>query len=192
MVKTYPVPCTKKEIEDLISASAENDYYYTLFIVAKDTGRRLGEYIGINKNGVYIPGMQVKDIDFETKIFKTTILKRGNYAKKEGVLNEESARVLKQYIIRNNLKLDDYVFALKKRSSIQSAVKRYAKKARIQHNVMFHNFRHYFVTYLTRQGKSYDWIAKLTGHTTPQTLVHYDHTIASDIKKDALIALEGI
>jgi hypothetical protein len=43
---------------------------------------------------------------------------------------------------------------------------------------------------LVRQGWSYDKIAKLTGHSSVGTLAAYDHSVASDIKEDALEALK--
>lgn len=196
MPKTYPVPCTKEEIDALLDAAAENEFYYTLFYLAKTTGRRLGEYIGIKKKykkySVDLPGVKVKDIDFDNKIMMTIILKRGNRVKKEALLTDEAARILKQFIVHNKLGLEDEVFTKYKRNAIQQAVKRYAKIAAIKHNVTFHNFRHYFVTHLVKEGWSYDKIAKLTGHTTPQTLMHYDHVVASDIKKDAMESLRDI
>lgn len=184
MPKSKPIPCTKEEINALIKASMENDFYYTLFMTAKTTGRRLGEYLSV----------QVKDINFDKNVMMTIILKRGNPTKKEAILTEEVSRLLQQYIKRNALKLDDYVFRGKKtgRRQIQNMIKTYAKKAGIPHNIMFHNFRHYFITELVRQGWDYSQIAKLTGHTSIGTLVHYDSSVASDIKDKALAALKNI
>jgi len=182
MVKTVPIPCTKEEINALIKEAEDNDFYFTLFYVAKTTGRRLGEY--------YL--LKVKDIDFEKNIMLTTILKKRREAQKEAVLTEEAARVLKQFISRNKLKNEDYVFHKVCYRSIQYAVASYAKKAGIPHRVSFHNFRHYFITELVRLGWPYDKIVKLTGHSSPSTLVFYDHAVASDIKADALEALKDI
>lgn len=49
MVKTQVIPCTKEEILKLIESSADNNFYYTLFVLAKTTGRRLGEFWGVQK-----------------------------------------------------------------------------------------------------------------------------------------------
>jgi integrase len=65
-MKTAPTPCTKEEIDAIIDKAADNDFYFTLFNVAKTTGRRLGEYYEV----------KVKDIDFDKDIMMTTILKR--------------------------------------------------------------------------------------------------------------------
>ena len=171
MVKVAPVPCSKEEIDKILESAGDNDFYYTLFTVAKTTGRRLGEYYGV----------KVEDIDFEKRIMMTNVLKRRAYIKKEAILTEEVAKLLRQYIIRNRLKVGDYVFRKVSYRQIQHAISQYAKKAGTPHKVSFHNFRHYFVTELVRKGWSYDQISKLTGHSSPSTLVFYDSSVASDI-----------
>jgi len=49
MTKTEVVPCTKDEMDKLIEASVDNPFFHMLFLVAKTTGRRLGEFYG-NQN----------------------------------------------------------------------------------------------------------------------------------------------
>ncbi len=181
-MKTYPVPCTKEEMKRLLDAAMEDDFYYMLFMTAKTTGRRLGEYYKV----------QVKDIDFESGIMQTLVLKRKAQTKKEAILSEEVTRLIKQFVVRHSLKLDDYLFRKVSYRQIQNKVKYFAEKADIQHNVSFHNFRHYFITELSRQGWAHSKIAKLTGHSSVGTLAHYDHAVASDIKDDAVEALKNL
>lgn len=182
MTKTYPVPCTKEEINSLIDASAENEFYYTLFSVAKTTGRRLGEYYAL----------KVNDIDFEKKVMMTNVLKRRALVKKEALLREDIAALLKRFIIRSKLKDEDFVFREVGYRQIQNAVAKYAEKAGIKHKVSFHNFRHYFITELVKQGWHYDRIAKLTGHSTPSTIISYDHALATDLREEADVAIKGM
>lgn len=182
MVKTYPVPCSREEMDKIIEASLGDDFFYMLFMVAKTTGRRLGEYFDV----------KVSDVDYEKQIMKTRVLKRRQRVEKEAILTSEVARIIKAYVIVHSLKLDDYLFRKVGYRQIQNRIKSFAKKAGIQHNVSFHNFRHYFITEMVRKGWSYDKIAKLTGHSSVGTLVHYDHAVASDIKEDALEALKDI
>ncbi len=177
-----PVPCSKTEIDALIMASAENEYIYTLFMLAKTTGRRISEYYEL----------KVKDFDFENGIVMTQVLKRKRKVEKEAILLPDVSILLQRWIQKNKFKLDDYIFKKRTKRQIQNLVIKYAKKAEIPHHVTFHNFRHYFVTSLFKKGWSYDRIAKLTGHSTPGTLVHYDSAVASDIKEDALEALRDI
>ena len=75
---------------------------------------------------------------------------------------------------------------------LQNRIEFYAKKAKIPHKVSFHNFRHYFITELFKLGWTYDKISKLTGHSSAGTLAVYDHTVASDLRDDALIAIKEL
>jgi len=171
MPKTEIIPCTKEEMDKLIDSSMEDDFFYMLFKVARKTGRRLGEYYDV----------QVKDVDFERKVMMTKVLKRRKKVEKEAILDDELIYLIKTYIRKNNLKLDDYLFRKVGYRQIQNRVEGYAKKAKIPHKVSFHNFRHYFVTQLFKMGWTYDKIAKLTGHSSVGTLALYDHTVASDL-----------
>jgi len=182
MVKGQIIPCTKEEMDALIEASTDNDYYYMLFMVARRTGRRLGEYYDV----------KVKDIDFERKIMLTKVLKRRKKVEREAVLDDTLLYLIKRYISQNNLRLEDYLFRKVSYRQIQNKIKTYAKKAGIKHNVSFHNFRHYFVTGLLKKGWSYDKISKLTGHSSVATLSVYDHVVASDIADEARSAISEI
>lgn len=182
MAKKQIEPCTKEEIDAILNQAAAEDYYYLLFYLAKTTGRRLGEYLKI----------KVADINFEDKTMKTLVLKRRQMIYKDALLNDNAIVLLKQYIARHNLKLEDYLFGARAKSSIQVAIKRYARLAGIKHNVCFHNFRHYFVTHFLKQGWSYDQVSKLTGHSTPATLLHYDHSVLADVRKQAEIDMRNI
>lgn len=176
MVKQIPVPLTKKEMDALINSSIGDDYYFTLFTLAKSTGRRISEYYAL----------KVKDADFERLVIRTKVLKRRQRIEKDALLTPDAARVLQQFIKRRGLKLEDNIFDEVSMRTIQRKVTHYAKKAGITHPVVFHNFRHYFITELFKKGMDYASISKLTGHSTPQTLIAYDHSIASDIRDKAI------
>jgi len=184
MVKGKIYPCTKEEIDAIIKAAGDSNdrFSYLLFTVARKTGRRLGEYYDV----------KVKDIDTDKKIMVTKVLKKRKAVDREAVLTEELTWMLKSYIRDEKLKLEDYVFRKVGYRQIQNKVKTYSKKAGITHNVSFHNFRHYFVTELLRQGWSYDKISKLTGHSSVGTLAVYDHIVASDIAEEARGAIKDI
>lgn len=148
----------------------------------------------LKKTGEWVYGVQVKDIDFEKATMKTWVLKRRQYIQDETILMPETLELIRKYINRNRMNLDDYVFRAKgrKMSMIQKKIKYYAKKAGIGHNVSIHNFRHYFVTELKRKGWSNDMIAKLTGHKTITALSVYDHIVADDIRDKAMEDLKDI
>lgn len=52
MPKTEPEPLTKEEVDKIIELSAKSPFYYILFNLAKYTGRRLGEFYGVEKKEV--------------------------------------------------------------------------------------------------------------------------------------------
>ena len=174
-MKGYPEPLVKEEMDRIIEASMDDDFFYMLFIVAKKTGKRLGELYDV----------KVKDIDFDRKIMITKILKRRRRVEKETILPLEVIPMIMRWIIKEKLKLDDYVFRKVGYRQIQNRTKSYGKKAGLTKNISFHNFRHYFVTELVRKGWTWDQIIKLTGHASPASLVSYDHTTAIDIEEKA-------
>lgn len=182
MPKTDIIPCTREEMDKLIDYSIKNDFYYMLFKVARKTGRRLGEYYDV----------QVKDIDFERKVMLTKVLKRRQKVFKEALLDDELINLIRKFINREKLKLDDYLFRKVSYREIQHIVTAYAEKCGIPHKVSFHNFRHYFITELSKLGYSHSDIIKLTGHSNTSTLTTYDHTIASDIRDRVIKDIENI
>jgi integrase len=182
MVKGQIIPLTRDEMADLLKAAMDDEFWYMFYNVAKKTGRRLGEYYDV----------KVKDIDIERRIMMTKVLKRRKMVEKEAILDEQLMFLIQNYIRRNGLKLEDYLFRKVGYRQIQNKVKFYAKKAGIGHNVSFHNFRHYLITELFKAGWSYDRISKLTGHSSAGTLALYDHTVASDIAAEARTAIVNI
>ena len=185
MVKGKTILCSKEEMDKIIEASIEDDFYYMFFNVLKTTGRRLGELWGIqsmqeigrkiigkkveyDEQGkeialsktravlkripkTYRFGVQVKDIDFNKNTMKVWVLKRREYVQDESVLIPEVARLVKHYILKNQLKEDDFLFRRYDYRTLQNGIKRFAEKAGIKHNVTIHNFRHYLVTELIRK-----------------------------------------
>lgn len=173
--KTPIIPCNREEMDAIIEAAMDDDFFYMLFKVARKTGRRIGEYYDV----------KVKDVDFDSKVMVTKVLKRKKRVSKEAILDEELVYLIKRYIQNNKLKLEDYLFRKVSYRQIQNRIVSYGKKAGVKHKVSFHNFRHYFVTELFRKGWSYDKISKLTGHASSATLSNYDHIVAGDIAKEA-------
>lgn len=203
----------------------ESEFLYMLFLIAKTTGRRLGEFYGVQEkkltghkqkgekkvydrkgNRITVPrlipiykkldkwnyGVKVKDIDFERSMIKIWVLKRRRFIQDETILTPEVLMLLKSYIKKYKLADEDYVFRHYSYRHIQNRVEHYAKKARIEKPVSFHNFRHFFITELLKQGWSHNEVVKLTGHKSIGTIVTYDHVIAEDLKDKALLAIRNI
>lgn len=225
MPKNQVIPLNKEEIDELIDASAEDDFCYMLFNVAKTTGRRLGEFYGVQRKekigektigfkGAYdikgnkiqvtrtVPvfkkfnewsyGVRVEDINFGEGTMKIWVLKRRRYDQDETILTPEVLRLIRQYIIKNKLSPDKHLFRKYSYRQIQNKVKVFARKSGLEKNVSFHNFRHYFISELSRQGWSHDKIAKLTGHRSLSTLGIYDHIVAKDLKQDVQEAMKQL
>lgn len=182
MVKPPPEILTREEMDKLLEAAMVDPYWYMLFLIAKKTGKRLGELYHV----------KVKDINYDLKIMITRVLKKRKRVDKETILPEEVIVHLKQHIKQSKLGSGDYVFRKTSYRTIQRKVKEYGKKAGIKKNLMFHNFRHYFITELVKQGWSWDKIIKLTGHSNVMGLASYDHATARDIEKDAREAIKKI
>src|SRR3990167_7478620 len=121
MPKTIPTPCTKEDMDKIIDACIGDDFFYMLFKVARKTGRRLGEYYEV----------KVKDIDFERGVMMTKVLKRRQKIEKEAILDDELMQLIKRYIQKEKLKLEDYLFRKVGYRQIQNRISSYAKKANI-------------------------------------------------------------
>lgn len=181
MVKQKTVPATPNEVQAVLKVAEGVPFYDMLFYIASKTGRRLGEYMSI----------QVKDIDWEKNIMICKVNKtRRRDVYRDIQLDEKGAYMLKTFIASHALKMEDYPFQAVSERAVQFAVKKYAKKAGLQKNFTFHNFRHYFVTELLKKGWSYDQIVKVTGHRSITSLAWYDHAVPADLRAKLFQAME--
>jgi integrase len=197
-MKQQTIPMSREEMDSLILAADDKLYWRTLFVFAKTTGRRLGEVCAVKVKDIdFASGIAIMDIEKSFKRHKKLIHDNGTWEqlpvvntnkikRLETVIVPEASVLLKRYIREAGLKADDFVFAARNYRTIQSSIKAFAKRAGIKHNVTFHNFRHYFITELARKGWSHDKIQKLTGHSNIATLKIYDHTVANDLKDQAI------
>src|SRR3990172_1574750 len=124
-MKAIPVPCTREEMDAIIKAAEDNEFYYTLFVLARTTGRRLGEYYAL----------KAKDFDFDKGIFNTIILKRKTPTQKEAIMSPDVSRMMKQYIAKNHFRPDDFIFKKVTYRNIQYMTSSYGLKAEIRHRV---------------------------------------------------------
>ncbi len=146
------------------------------------------------KTGKWLYGVKVKDIDLTRGNMKVWVLKRRKYIQDETILTPEAIRLIRKYINKNRLRLEDYLFRKDKRSlrQIQNMIKYYSKKAKINHLVVLHNFRHYFVTELRRKGWASEDIKILTGHKSINSLSSYEHIVADDMRDKVLNDLKDL
>jgi len=191
-MKTIPDVPTKEEIDKILQQALIDDFDYLVLQGLKTTGRRWGEFYGVLKDKTWNYGVQVKDIDFDHKTMDTYVLKRKQYKKKQAILKDPFYSLLRGYVMKNKLGLDNYIFRKRSYREMQRRIKKYVKLAEIEKNITLHSFRHYFITHLRRKGWGNEDIAKLTGHTTPSVIGNYDHTTVADIEIKAREDLEDL
>jgi len=144
------------------------------------------------KTGKWIYGVKVKDIDLDKGTMKVWVLKRRKYIQDETILTPEIIRLMKSYISKNRIKLEDYLFRKGSIRNLQYKIKKYSEKAGITHPVVLHNFRHYFITELRRKGWTSEDIKVLTGHKSVSSLSTYEHIVADDMKGKILEDLKDL
>ncbi|MBI2653581.1 tyrosine-type recombinase/integrase [Candidatus Woesearchaeota archaeon] len=137
-------------------------------------------YSGIRANEIV--NLKWEDIDFQRG---TIHLKTAKGDKERIVFFHEK---LKSFIEYFNLKKDGYVFLSnfgKKydKRTVQTIVKKAARKAAIGKKVTPHILRHSFATHLLEAGADIRHIQKLLGHSNLQTTQIYTHVANKDIKK---------
>ena len=155
------------------------------------------------KLGKWNFGVKGKDIDFDRNTMLVWVLKRRKPMQDETVLTTEVAKLLKIFMKKNRIGLEDYVFRRPGRSyrNLNNVLKKYAKSAGIETekqtgevktNLSIHSFRHYFITELKRQGWADDKIMILTGHKTAAVLKTYSHIVPYDIRSEMMDAVRNI
>lgn len=204
MPAEYDVP-TKEDVEAILALSEKENYpLYLLLRCLLKSGRRFGEFYGVQKRGVWKFGVQVKHIDFEKRWVYTYILKKvrvntrtgkvtkGGYRKKLAFLDERTTNLVKAYVEANGMGPKDHVFRFAHYRSIQRSLRQIVSRLGIQRNITLHSFRAYFVTYCKRAGWAHEDIIKVTGHAKKETLMRYDHTDILDIEDKARKLVEEI
>jgi integrase len=162
-----------KESDDLLS-KIKNRNYYTITLIALESGLRIGEIIGLTWD----------DIDFRNKTIN--INKQWKVINVNGVYgfgsvkSKKSNRVvpmsksvyaaLNDYKIRN---LNGRIFNYKNTSAISSDLRRLYIK--LGYKITIHELRHTFATNDIADGMDFKTVAKLMGHDVGQTMKTYSH-----------------
>ena len=152
------------------------------------------------RRGKWNFGVKGKDIDYERKLMKVWVLKRRKPMQDETVLAPEILKLLKVFIKKNRIGLEDYVFRRPGRSyrNLNNVLRKYAVDAGVKTELVtsdvrtslsIHSFRHYFITELKRQGWTDDKIMVLTGHKTAAVLKTYSHIVPNDIMEETIRAV---
>ena len=158
----------KDEVHKIVTQSmkSKDPFDYALFYLAHKTGRRIGEYYDI----------RVYDINESNMMISARLLKKRKPFGQDIVMDDQILWILRIHIEANKLKDKDYLFRVKSYRTIQRRPDFFAKKAGILKPVVFHNFRHYVVTEMRRQGYDDATIGLVTGHKVQGSIRGYDHT----------------
>jgi len=155
------------------------------------------------KLGKWRFGVKVKDINLEKSTMMMWVLKRRKYIQDETFLMPEVVKLLRTFIKKNQLKLEDYVFRRPNRSyrHMNNVLKRYAKAAQVpltkgtgnhKTSLSLHSYRHHFITELKRDGWTDDQIMIVTGHKTAAVLKTYSHIVPYDIRDKIMETVKTI
>jgi len=162
-------------------------------VLLAKTGIRRGELLGIEFN----------DVDFNEKsIMLKPFHKRSN---RLAFFDEETEIVLKKWLkqrkeLVNNgvtaLFVNDYGEAIG-RSGVYNAVVEWAKKLgyydaksdKLEDHFSCHNFRHFFTTYLLRNGMPREYVKELRGDIRNEAIDIYHHIDKRDLKKSYLACM---
>ncbi|RLF93081.1 recombinase XerC [Thermococci archaeon] len=162
--KNLPVFLNYGEIKALLNSS-ENLRDRVIMQLLYATGLRVSELCNLN----------IKDIE-EDKIF----VHLGKGAKDRVVFIDENTRKLVNKYIKTRKKNGEALIINKdgeriSQRSIQSIIKKYAKKAKINKKITPHTLRHTFATHLLQNDADIVVIKDLLGHSNLSTTQIYTH-----------------
>lgn len=167
-----PVVLAKKEVE-VILGKTENLKHKAILATLYALGLRSGE----------LRNLKITHLDGE----RNTVSIHNAKGKKDRQLMFPGTlkKLLRKYYLEYKPKT--YLFEGAEHepysaSSLQSVVKKAAKKARVNKVVTPHTFRHSFATHLLESGTDIRIIQKLLGHKSIKTTMIYTHVSVSEIK----------
>jgi len=143
------------------------------FSILINLGLRISELLNI----------KIKDIDF----IESSLMIKDTKNNLERVLyfNLNIKELLKDYIVKNNLKHNDKLFSISD-DTIQNRCKKYAKKANIRGKVITpHKLRHTCATTIMKNGGNILYVKETLGHSSIQTSEIYTHVDINTKKKIA-------
>jgi integrase len=130
------------------------------------------------KTGKIIGGVQLKDVDLKKKVINIPFIEKGEVI--EGLDNsvylpEEVIEMIKEYVKKNNIQLNDFLFRKKNRGyrQIENILSSYSILAGIKHKVTTHNFRDYLIKEMIAAGYRDGEIKRLIGLNKQSLLKSY-------------------
>lgn len=101
-------------------------------------------------------------------------------------LKDDLIVLLENYIKKQKLGLNDYLFREYSLSYLKKAIKNHTKRAGITKNFSLHGFRAYFITACKRASMQDSDIAKWTGHISPASINAYNRMVPKEIENKIL------
>lgn len=184
--------------KDLFIALNQDNEYIDFFIFALNTGMRISEICGLQKNNVDLDNniIYVKEqlVKLKGKVILDTPKTENSI--RAVPMNEKTKEIIKKYINRSK---DGFVFHNPKTNNIlmqdtlSTNCRRCLKKCyeitkkEVYSKANFHTFRHTFATQWILQGGNVNLLSKVLGHTdTSFTMRVYCQPDYSDIKQAML------
>ena len=139
-------------------AKAYDNRDYLIMRVLWRTGARVSELLNITP----------QDIEFHNQVVNITKAKGGK--QRRVLLDEETLKLLSEYISSPNIPEDRHIFSIK-RCQVHTIVKRYGKMIGV--DIHPHTFRHSFAIHLVRSGLDLRRVQQLLGHSNLNTTQVY-------------------
>ena len=182
MPKTEIIPCTKEEMDKLIEVTIGHDFYYLFYMVAKTTGRRIGELFGtpekikigekiVGKRTVSIDGKEMA-IDVKRPIYKRASTYVGGVKVKDIDLNTGMMRV---WVLKRRKMIQDETILTKE---VLQLIRHYIVKNKLKDNDFLFREKSY-----TSIQASVTRFAKLAGIDHKVSVHNFRHYFITYLKK---------
>ncbi len=162
ITESLPKYLSEEQLRTLLNTKCENENIRHAFIFSCLTGLRYGDI-------KVLQWKQIKSNTVELTQQKTGI------AQTVPLHGDAIAILVKQKT--ENKKTSDYVFVLPRRSTIDKALKRWAKRAGLDLPLSFHKARHTFSTLMLSRGNDIYTVSKILGHKSLSTTQIYARVI---------------
>jgi len=182
--RSLPKSLTEAEVEALLMAPAVSDPLgsrdRTMLEVLYATGLRVSELVSL----------RVSQVNMTQGVLR--VLGKGN-RERLIPLGEEAVRWVGAFLVgaRSEILLDrntDYLFPTRRgdrmtRQAFWHIIKRYARKANVNHDLSPHTLRHAFATHLLNHGADLRVVQMLLGHSDLSTTQIYTHVARERMKE---------
>lgn len=195
VLKSNPVQdiyMTSTDINAVLDSSV-NHYFYSIFLVALNTGMRRGELAGLCWDRV----------NFDLNLIEVTRLRDRN-----GISDRTKTQRSKRYIPMNVI-VRAHLLELKKKKANSELVfvndvggefdvnhiyrdfRKFLKKAKIKKEFRFHDIRHTFASHFMMNGGNIYDLQKILGHTSLEMTQRYAHLAPEHLVQAANVVRFG-